>query len=232
MFSINGKETPDSPGSYDLPLEAFREVEFRQAEFFHFLDMELEKIETFYKQKEDEATDRLNVLREQLHIMRDRRLEEIVAIQTAKMKAKQGKAASAEDALLYGQHSSSEDEPPEGRHHRLNLTWLKPLDSALEAARAGHFGKTTKGMKELGTPSGLRPRKMPEDSRDYIRRPESQRGGPRLAQGYRAIHSCNRRQTDPRDKGHGRHSTPKMPPQSAPLAPGPLLAAHDYSCRC
>lgn len=174
MFSISGKGTPDSPGSYDLPLEAFREVEFRQAEFFHFLDMELEKIETFYKQKEDEATDRLSVLREQLHIMRDRRLEEIVAIQTAKMKAKQGKAASAEDTLLHGQHSSSEDEPPEGRHHRLNLTWLKPLDSALEAARTGHFGKTTKGMKELGTPSGLRPRKMPEDSRDYTRRPEPQ----------------------------------------------------------
>lgn len=173
MFSINGKETPDSQGNYDLPLEAFREVDFRQTEFFVFLDGELEKIETFYKQKEDEATDRLNILREQLHIMRDRRLDEIMTIQIAK-KAKQGKAVPAENPLLNDQNASSDEDQSEMKRSKLNLTWLKPLDSALAVARNGHFGKTTKGMKDLGTPSALRPRQMPDAGRDYTRRPDLQ----------------------------------------------------------
>ncbi|OCK76386.1 EXS-domain-containing protein [Lepidopterella palustris CBS 459.81] len=168
LFSVSAEGTPESGGS-DMPLEAYRDLDFRQAEFFAFLDRQLEKIETFYKQKEDEATDRLNLLREQLHIMRDRRLEELVAIQTAKLKVKQKKAA--EGGVLSG-HSLGEEDIPQPKSHSLKVSWLVPLDSALEAAKSGRFGKIKKGLKELGTPSGLRPIQVPDDRRDYTRRPD------------------------------------------------------------
>lgn len=172
VFSLNHKTGPPSPG--DVPLEAYRDLDIRQAEFFHFLDMELDKIEGFYKQREEEATDRLTVLREQLHIMRDKRLDELIAHKAAKMKAKERKVTAAHEALLNGNQSSSDDEPSKGKAKGLSLnpSWLNPIDSALDAVRAGRYGKTTKAMTDLATPTGLGPQD-PDKQRDYVRRPES-----------------------------------------------------------
>ena len=64
--------------SLDLPLESYREFDLRQAEFFMFLDKELEKIEKFYRSKEIEGMARLEALKGQLHEMRNRRLEEVM----------------------------------------------------------------------------------------------------------------------------------------------------------
>lgn len=179
MLSLGGGGPPASPRDTDVPLEAYKEVDFRQAEFFSFLDKELDKVETFYKEKEDEATDRLKVLREQLHIMRDRRLEELIASQTAKMKAKQRKKSDAKGgndgangSLLPAMDVFSADERPKSNGHIMSSSWLDPLDSALKAAQSGKFGKSTKAMQELGTPTSIQPRN-PDNARDYSRRPAS-----------------------------------------------------------
>jgi len=170
VFSMSHGEPPQSPG--DVPMEAYRELDLRQAEFFSFLDMELDKIEGFYKQKEDEATERLNVLRAQLHVMRDRRLDELISRQTAKIKAKARKHGDAAKPLMSGDHSASDDEAPNGEQAGKvqNGSWLNPVDAALEAVQAGKYGKSTKAMQDLATP-GMGPQR-PEDRRDYVRRPE------------------------------------------------------------
>lgn len=171
VFSMSPETNSRGPG--DVPLEAYRELDLRQAEFFHFLDGELDKIETFYKQKEDEATARLDVLREQLHIMRDRRLDELVLRQTAKLKAKAKKQGDVAMPLMSADGSGSDEEAHNGeaRGDMDGVSWLRPVDAALQAVQAGKYGKSTKAMQDLATP-GLLPQQRPEDRRDYVRRPE------------------------------------------------------------
>ncbi|KAF2841148.1 EXS-domain-containing protein [Patellaria atrata CBS 101060] len=170
IMSLGGTRSPGIPRDTDVPLEAYREVDIRQAEFFNFLDLELEKIEGFYKHKEEEATERLKILREQLHFMRDRRLEELISTQTAKFKPKRHPGGPAEY-----EDGPSDDETGEGPSRYPNIGWLRPLDGALEAAKEaakqGRFGKNTKAMGELGTPTALRPQRL-DARRDYSRRPE------------------------------------------------------------
>lgn len=171
VFSMTHGTPPPSPG--DVPLEAYRELDLRQAEFFHFLDMELDKVETFYKQKEDEATARLAVLRDQLHVMRDRRLDDLIGRQAAKMKDKAHKRGAASQPLMNGQDSASDDEDATNSNAKgrsLNPSWLDPIDSALAAVQAGKYGKSTKAMQNLATPA--LEAKRPDDHRDYVRRPE------------------------------------------------------------
>ncbi|KAF2125479.1 SPX-domain-containing protein [Dothidotthia symphoricarpi CBS 119687] len=173
IFSMGNKSPPPSPG--DVPLEAYRELDFRQAEFFGFLDLELEKVESFYKEKETEATHRLDVLRDQLHIMRDRRLDELIRRQTAKMKAKSVKKHVVHGQQLHGHTHSPGDETPrdnKANGDALSASWLTPLDAALEAISAGKYGNSTKNMTQLASPSGLQPNQHPDDRRDYVRRPD------------------------------------------------------------
>ncbi|KAF1847805.1 SPX-domain-containing protein [Cucurbitaria berberidis CBS 394.84] len=174
LFSLSSKSPPASPG--DVPLEAYRDLDFRQAEFFNFLDSELVKIETFYKEKEDEATQRLSILRDQLHIMRDRRIDDVIQRQTAKIKAKDalGKKHNGTHLLSNGQASSSGDEDTRDiktNGNAMTDSWLNPIDAALDAIKAGKYGKSTKNITQLATPAALQP-KDPDARRDFVRRPE------------------------------------------------------------
>jgi hypothetical protein len=171
LFSLSGRNAPASPG--DVPLEAYRDLDLRQAEFFNFLDMELEKIEGFYKEKEEEATQRLAILRDQLHIMRDRRIDEIIHRQTAKIKAK-NKHKVKKPLLSNGNASSSGDENSDDtktNEGAMNASWLNPIDAALDAINAGKYGKSTKEITQLATPAALKPNDYLEGRSDFVRRP-------------------------------------------------------------
>lgn len=172
LFSLSVKTPPASPG--DVPLEAYRDLDLRQAEFFNFLDIELEKIETFYKEKEEEATKRLAVLRDQLHIMRDRRIDEIIERQTAKIKAKSKKNASAPLPGHSHDHSPGDanGDATSTNGETMNASWMNPLDAALQAINAGKYGKSTKQIAQLATPAALQPKEYLDGRSDFVRRPE------------------------------------------------------------
>jgi len=145
----------DSPQSSDVQLSAYYELDAKQEEFFAFLDKELDKVESFYKAKEEEATHRIHILRDQLHEMRDRRMEE--------MAAKDREDGHGEGVLAHllpdGEHK------PDGNGHKPSL--LKPIEGALR--RGSHAGKTSKAMEQLGSP-GKSQGGVPEDRQDYTRR--------------------------------------------------------------
>jgi SPX domain protein involved in polyphosphate accumulation len=149
----------NAPSPKDFPLEAYKDVDIRQAEFFNFLDLELEKVESFYQLKEDDATARLEALRQQLHIMRDRRVEELVKARhetmNSKRFAKNGDANG--DSGIKGFSLAQTD------------TWLNKLDNALDTAKHGKFGKRSKAMETLGTPHVLEGEERGWN-RDYVRR--------------------------------------------------------------
>lgn len=150
MFSGVGVE---SPRSQDVPLEAYQELDDRQDDFFGFLDQELDKIESFYKSKEDEASKRLHLLRAQLHEMRDRRVEEVLMAQDTGQADKQ----ASEDP-----HSI-----PNGDSHNRGPGLLKPLGDLVSSKP--NVGKTTEAMTQLGSPSKSRPASH-DARRDYVRR--------------------------------------------------------------
>lgn len=164
LFSISG-EVPPSP---DMSLEAYKDFDERQAEFFAFLDKELDKVESFYKLKETEATERLQVLRQQLHEMRDRRLEEYIAAQRAKEEIERQQAAKGRPALEQSLEHMKERSVSSG------LKWIKPIEQVIGAGKH-QFGRNTKSLEQFGSPSGPVPSQFPgpgHDSwRDFSRRP-------------------------------------------------------------
>ncbi|WPH03848.1 Hypothetical protein R9X50_00673100 [Acrodontium crateriforme] len=158
--------TPSTPGrNVDVALEAYREIDFRRAEFFYFLDTELLKVENFYKSKEIEAIERLKVIREQLHIMRNRRMEEILIIE----RKRQHNEEQAKKGIPTESKSQKEDAKILKMRRKLH-PFAASVDYASEAiskVRPGRIGKTTEAMEQLGTPTfrGV--------NNDYERRPVS-----------------------------------------------------------
>lgn len=166
----------------DIALEAYREADFRRAEFFLFLDRELQKIESFYKEKEDAATRRLSQLREQLHMLRDRRMEEVLAAQAKNdnqqpQSRQQNSRLQDEIVVLANQLDSDADGHSDHRQQAGNGHLSRgshPLKSPVEATRevlgkmyAGRIGRTSKAMGQLGTPPQALAGRMQSD---YVRR--------------------------------------------------------------
>ncbi|KAJ5735875.1 uncharacterized protein N7483_001000 [Penicillium malachiteum] len=141
-------EVPGKKAAVDPALETQK----RQDEFFEFLDAELNKIDSFYRMKEEEASVRLKVLRQQLHIMRDQRIQEVYEVKRA---AKILKGEHPDRTKMLG---------------KLNSSRIK--DTLTGKTR---FGKNTRALEAMGTP------KIPErdsefiaNRRDFMRRQDPQ----------------------------------------------------------
>jgi len=158
IFSRSSTSQPSLPFN-DVPLEAIQEVEDRQNDFWEFMDKELEKVEEFYKSKEEEAGERLEVLRSQLHIMRDQRLEEMVAKETTGGKsARRNPVAEVKDNVMAAQANTPTI--PSG----WNVIY-HPIDA----------------VKSIGAPNDPQPETVQSQRpnhhhapwRDYVKRPDA-----------------------------------------------------------
>ena len=152
----------------NVALEAYRDVDSKKAEFFNFLESELGKIEDFYKMKEDEAAERLTVLREQLHIMRQQRLEELEAAEGQKRKQSDSNGDTVNKSAEPDKQNPESQLPAQEQQHKWGGSVLSQMDKAVTP----HVGKTSQAMRDLGTPS-LRfdPEHHDTDpGRDYTRR--------------------------------------------------------------
>ncbi|KAI1753565.1 EXS family-domain-containing protein [Xylaria castorea] len=130
------------------PLQAIDTVRQREKEFFNFLDSELDKVEAFYRQKEVQAELRLNVLREQLHEMRNRRTQEMAERRQPKDQRVDGADDSTGDSSGFDGH----------------LKWIDPIKSKL--FKPGANSKALARMPQtpvVGAMAG-------DARRDYIRR--------------------------------------------------------------
>ncbi|KAI1437509.1 EXS-domain-containing protein [Xylaria sp. CBS 124048] len=144
-------ERTDSVASYTM--QSVDLVRQREREFFDFLDSELDKVETFYRQKEVHAEQRLNALREQLHEMRNRRTYELA-------ERRRRKQQQWPDGV-----KGSKGEPLGLDGH---LKWIAPLKSKI--FKPGANSKALAKMPQtpiVGAMAG-------DARRDYIRKPQEQ----------------------------------------------------------
>ncbi|KAI3339816.1 EXS family-domain-containing protein [Ustulina deusta] len=145
-YQLQGTESAKA----GYPLQAIDTVRQREKEFFDFLDGELDKVETFYRQKEVQAEARLTALREQLHEMRNRRTQEVAELR----RRNKHKINGADDFV--GDSS--------GLHE--NLKWIDPIKS-----RIFKPGPNSKALARMSRTPVVGP--MSGDARrDYIRRPQ------------------------------------------------------------
>jgi hypothetical protein len=168
----------------DVNMVAVDQVRVRQKEFFAWMDSELEKVETFYKLKEDEAGARLMVLRGQLHEMRNRRTREVgEAFSTKADRRGDGSRHESRDGISTSQPTKfdTSSHPPFEDHHS---SWLNPLERVLGEAKAAvlgpRVGSNSKALQNLQISPELRTKGQPgvdnaTDNRlDYIRRPHNE----------------------------------------------------------
>lgn len=164
LFSTGGSTLTRQASSRNdaTGMEAVRAAE---REFYDFLDDELDKIETFYKEKEDQATERLAVLRAQLHEMRNRRTAEIAE---AKRRRKQGRsnaqARTAADGTPVDATDAAEQEKKGG-----GLDWIGPIKDRL-LIKPGPNSKALQKMARTPVMAGQEPQVPIRGLADYVRR--------------------------------------------------------------
>lgn len=149
LFST-GSSTPwQTPTKGDIGMQNLDYVRSAERDFFAFLDSELDKIEAFYKEKEDQATERLSALRAQLHEMRNRRTAEITE---SRKKREQARS------------STRSDEDAQGRPKDSNRDWIGPLKD-----RFIKPGPNSKALQKMTRTPVLTSQTIEVD-RDYVRR--------------------------------------------------------------
>ncbi len=148
LFSTGPTLTRTESTKYGLSLQALDTVRQREKEFFNFLDSELEKVESFYQQKEEQAGIRLVALRQQLHEMKNRRTQELD-------RAKHHKEQDNDSSNGSSAKSSGHDHPQ---------GFLEPIKSKIFKPGPNSKALSTMPMTPVMGVLGYDPR------RDYTRR--------------------------------------------------------------
>ncbi|KAF3002764.1 hypothetical protein E8E14_007441 [Neopestalotiopsis sp. 37M] len=153
IFSYGqGPARPESI-KLDQSSQALDTVRQREKEFFEFLDGELEKVETFYKQKEEQAGQRLAILRDQLHEMRNRRAAELAEARRQK---------EGENGYSNG-HNHDQENSDKSQSRMAPNNWMDPIK-----ARILSPGPNSKNLLKMAQTPNLGPMLRP-DQRDYVR---------------------------------------------------------------
>ncbi|KAJ6438349.1 signal transduction protein Syg1 [Purpureocillium lavendulum] len=128
----------------DTALQQLDVVREREREFYEFMDTELDKVESFYKLKEEQAGQRLTVLREQLHEMRNRRIQEM----------------------------ANEAQIDADAHHNGNENGVDKSNAWVHPFKAKIFppGPNSKALRNMPRTPYLPPSASHETRRDYSRR--------------------------------------------------------------
>ena len=148
LFSHGGGINARFNNRNDVGLRPFDLVREREAEFYSFMDSELEKVESFYKLKEDQAGHRLDVLKEQLHEMRNRRIQEIA------------ESSRAENV-------SGEDRRGSENDRSIHNDWVRPIKAKIFPP-----GPNSKAFHLMPRTPLIGSSSTGDAGRDYIRRPE------------------------------------------------------------
>lgn len=178
-----GPIAPAESHKSDVDMIALDQVRSRQKDFFKWMDKELDKVETFYKSKEDEAEHRLQTLREQLHEMRNRRIDEVARAQQARATRHEDEIAFGRNlhgSKINGQSKDDEGSRPTSRDHL--KAWFEPLDRIIGGAKAKAFGPHPGGnskafMQHMNDSPEMRAKNQAQrnhnmdQNRDYVRRP-------------------------------------------------------------
>jgi hypothetical protein len=152
IFSTGQPLTRHESNKLDFGMQNLDNVRQREKEFFDFLDGELEKVEMFYHQKEEQAGERLSVLKDQLHEMRNRRTGELAEAKRRKERDN-GNDGAANDK------TDSRD---------ASHSWIDPIKSKI--FKPGPNSRALLKMPRTPVFTG-----MSEDGgRDYVRRPREQ----------------------------------------------------------
>ncbi|RYO85300.1 hypothetical protein DL766_001724 [Monosporascus sp. MC13-8B] len=118
LFTATQPITRTESARYEVDMQALDTVRQREKEFFEFLDGELEKVESFYHQKEEQAGLRLAALREQLHEMKNRRVRELAC---AKHRKEQRNGSSDD-----GDGKASGHDHPQGLFNPIKSKLFRP----------------------------------------------------------------------------------------------------------
>ena len=136
-------------GKDEMRLRPFDLVREREAEFYSFMDSELDKVENFYKMKEDQAGQRLTILKDQLHEMRNRRIQEIA------------------ESSRPDEQASDEARRGSDQDRSIHNGWVAPIKAKIfpVGPNSKAFGAMPRTPLVGNSSSG-------DAGRDYIRRPE------------------------------------------------------------
>lgn len=147
IFSTGSTLARQTSSKADIGLQILDQVRVTERDFFQFLDSELDKIERFYKEKEDQASERLQALREQLHEMRNRRIAEIA----------EAKKIRAQDESTKGPNVNG-GEPNQDN----SLDWFK--------SRLVKPGPNSKALQRMDRTPNIVGQSQ-DERRDYVRKP-------------------------------------------------------------